>query len=69
MGVRGADQRRDDFQLGVVARPVDDRWMRDMAGWKPNITSFGFGAGYPVGSIATWYDDIAISATRVGCQF
>jgi hypothetical protein len=48
---------------------IDDRWMRDMPGWKPNITNFGFGSGYPAGSITTWYDDIAISASRVGCQF
>jgi len=48
---------------------IDDRWMRDMAGWKPAITSFGFGNGYPVGSGTTWLDDVAISATRVGCTF
>jgi hypothetical protein len=56
--------------LDATATPgIDDRWMRDMPGWKPSITNFGFGTGNPVGSINTWYDDIAISATRVGCQF
>jgi hypothetical protein len=48
---------------------IDDRWMRDMAGWKPAITNFAFGEGYPTGSISTWFDDIAISASRVGCTF
>ena len=48
---------------------IDDRWMRDMPGWKPNITNFGFGNGYPVNSLNVWLDDIAISATRIGCQF
>ncbi len=48
---------------------IDDRWMRDLPGWKPNISNFSFGSGYPTGTIATWFDDIAISANRVGCQF
>lgn len=48
---------------------IDDRWMRDMPGWKPDITNFAFGEGYPAGSISTWFDDIAISASRVGCTF
>jgi hypothetical protein len=48
---------------------IDDRWMRDMPGWKPDITNFSFGEGYPTGTISTWFDDIAISASRVGCQF
>ena len=46
---------------------IDDRWMRDMPGWKPSITNFSFGAGYPVGSLTTWFDDIAISSARLGC--
>ena len=54
---------------GTATSGIDDRWMRDMPGWKPNITNFAFGEGYPTGSITTWFDDIAISASRVGCQF
>jgi hypothetical protein len=47
---------------------IDDRWMRDMPGWKPSITNFSFGSGYPTGSIAVWFDDIAIANARIGCQ-
>jgi len=54
---------------GTATSGIDDRWMREMAGWKPNISNFAFGEGYPAGSISTWFDDIAISASRVGCQF
>ena len=54
---------------GTPTSGIDDRWMRDMPGWKPAITNFSFGEGYPTGSLTTWFDDIAISATRIGCQF
>lgn len=52
---------------GTATTGIDDRWMRDMAGWKPAITNFSFGEGYPTGSLTTWFDDIAISASRIGC--
>ncbi len=49
---------------------IDDRWLRDMPGWKPKITSFGFGSGDPTaGKVTTWYDDIAIANERPGCAF
>jgi hypothetical protein len=49
---------------------IDDRWIRDMPGWKPQITNFSFGSGDPTaGKVTTWYDDIAISNTRPGCTF
>jgi len=54
---------------GTATSGIDDRWMRDMPGWKPAITNFAFGEGYPAGSITSWFDDIAISASRVGCTF
>ena len=49
---------------------IDDRWQRDMPGWKPQITNFSFGSGDPTaGKVTTWYDDIAISNQRPGCTF
>ncbi|HYJ07620.1 MAG TPA: hypothetical protein VEX18_01390 [Polyangiaceae bacterium] len=49
---------------------IDDRWMRDMPDWKPQITSFAFGSGDPTaGKVTTWYDDIAIANDRPGCTF
>lgn len=49
---------------------IDDRWQRDLPGWKPQITSFAFGAGDPTaGKVTTWYDDVAISNDRPGCTF
>lgn len=54
----------------VATTGIDDRWMRDMPGWKPQITNFAFGAGDPSpGKVTTWFDDIAISNDRPGCTF
>lgn len=38
------------------------------AGWAPNFTHIKFGAGANgnIGSI--WYDDVAVSTTRIGCD-
>jgi len=63
---------KESMQMLLDATPtagIDDRWMSAMPGWKPSITNFAFGAGYPAGSITTWYDDIAISGSPIGCQF
>jgi len=49
---------------------IDSRWMHDMPGWKPNITNFSFGSGYPnSGKVTLWIDDIAISNSPIGCKF
>lgn len=49
---------------------IDSRWMHDMPGWKPNITNFSFGSGYPnSGKVTLWIDDVAISNSPIGCKF
>jgi len=54
----------------TATQGIDDRWMRDMAGWKPKITNFSFGAGYPTpGKVTLWVDDIAIANAPIGCKF
>ena len=59
------------MQLDKTSTPgIDDRWMRDMAAWKPTITNFAFGSGYPTaGKVTLWVDDIAISRAPIGCTF
>jgi hypothetical protein len=54
----------------TATQGIDDRWMRDMANWKPNITNFAFGSGYPTaGKVTLWVDDVAISRAPIGCTF
>jgi hypothetical protein len=64
---------QESTQMLLDATPttgIDDRWQRDMPGWKPQITSFAFGSGDPTaGKVTTWYDDIAIANDRPGCTF
>jgi hypothetical protein len=64
-------QESTQMLLDATATPgIDDRWLRDMPGWKPQITSFAFGSGDPTaGKVTTWYDDIAIANDRPGCTF
>jgi hypothetical protein len=55
---------------GTATQGIDDRWIRDMPGWKPSITNFSFGYGYPAAATMTvWYDDIAIANAPIGCNF
>jgi hypothetical protein len=64
-------QESPQMLLDATATPgIDDRWLRDMPDWKPQITSFAFGSGDPTaGKVTTWYDDIAIANDRPGCTF
>jgi len=65
------NQESPKMLLDATSTPgIDDRWMRDMPGWKPSITNFAFGAGDPsAGLVTTWFDDIAVSNSRPGCTF
>jgi hypothetical protein len=38
------------------------------AGWAPTFTHIKFGAGANSNIGAIWYDDIAVSTTRIGCN-
>jgi hypothetical protein len=64
-------QESPQMLLDATSTPgIDDRWLRDMADWKPQIKSFAFGSGDPTaGKVTTWYDDIAIANDRPGCSF
>ena len=49
-----------------VTNPNADQWER--ANYKPNITGVYFGWESYGGDVNTfWYDDVAISSSRVGC--
>jgi hypothetical protein len=53
---------------GTPTPDVDRQWLND-ASWAPRVTDFRIGWESYAGQAETlWIDDVAISATRIGCE-
>ena len=51
---------------GVATTDIDGQWYNKA--WRPALTSFGLGwESYSGATDTLWYDDVAISNTRIGC--
>ncbi|WP_253772710.1 LamG-like jellyroll fold domain-containing protein [Goodfellowiella coeruleoviolacea] len=52
---------------GVPTQDVDGQWLRG-ATWRPALTDFRLGwESYGNGDDTLWFDDVAVSSTRIGC--
>lgn len=52
---------------GTPTADVDRQWM-NKANWRPNVTDLRLGwESYGSDPDTLWYDDVAVSATRIGC--
>jgi hypothetical protein len=61
----------NEFQLWVDGEEVPGLHVTEAtmcAGWSPTYTHIKFGAGANSTIGAIWYDDVAVSQTRVGCE-
>lgn len=52
---------------GTPTPDVDEQWLRK-TGWRPSLSDFRIGWESYGGTTQTlWFDDVALSATRIGC--
>jgi hypothetical protein len=53
---------------GTPTADVDQAWINQKPGWKPNLTDFKIGwEDYAGQNMTLWFDDVALGATRIGC--
>jgi len=54
---------------GTPTPDVDQAWINQKPGWKPNLTDFKLGwEDYAGQNMTIWFDDVALASTRIGCQ-
>ncbi|GAA4451727.1 hypothetical protein GCM10023170_039560 [Phytohabitans houttuyneae] len=52
---------------GTPTQDIDRQWL-SRANWRPNLTDLRLGwESYGEGADTLWFDDVALSTTRVGC--
>jgi hypothetical protein len=55
-------------QDGVPTQDIDKQWL-NKSGWKPDVTDLKLGwESYAGQEMTLWFDDVAIGATRIGCD-
>ena len=55
-------------QDGVPTPDIDKQWL-NKSGWKPDVTDLKLGwESYAGQEMTLWFDDVAIGATRIGCD-
>ncbi len=53
---------------GVPTHDIDNQWLSANPGWRPHLTDLKLGwESYSGGTDTLWFDDVALSATRIGC--
>jgi len=53
---------------GVPTPNIDDQWLSANPGWRPHLTDLKLGwESYSGGNDTLWFDDVALSTTRIGC--
>lgn len=53
---------------GTPTPDVDQAWINQKPGWKPNFVDFKLGwEDYAGQNMTLWFDDVALAKTRIGC--
>lgn len=54
---------------GTPTADVDRQWINNNAGWRPKLTDLKLGwEAYGGATNTVWIDDVAVGATRIGCN-
>lgn len=54
---------------GTPTTGIDDVWIQNQPGWKPALADFRLGwESYSNQAMTVWFDDVALSTTRIGCN-
>ncbi|WP_255950478.1 hydrolase [Streptomyces odontomachi] len=53
---------------GVSTQDIDNQWIQSRPGWNPTLQNLRLGwESYSDGSDTLWFDDIAVSSSKIGC--
>lgn len=53
---------------GTATPEIDQQWVSQKPGWKPDLQDFRLGwEDYGGGDMTLWIDDVALSSSKIGC--
>lgn len=54
---------------GLPTQDVDQQWLTGKPSWKPSLSDFALGwESYSGQDMTLWFDDVALSSARIGCD-